>query len=665
MNILEWEILIVEDNVDHAFLARFSLEKAGYKKLSIVNDGKQCRNIVQEKKFDIIMLDYNLPEEDGLSLLYSLKTEMKIEAAIVFVTGHEHAAVAVAAIKAGAFEYVIKSGSYVEVLPNIVKRVGHKYKMFLAQKQAEKEAFRRSQELLVLNSISAVLNKSLILNDILADAVNIISTTLGLDTVAVYLQEADTLQCRFAVGGINIGDKLDDCPICLHATMYELYSTESNQTSWLQKKLHPLNLKSGIATPLIYKENLHGVLICGSTIADFFTGRKINLFSSIANQMAIAIENASLYQTTDRMKNNFEGVLNSSLDQIVSIDSHGKISFFNDEFQRVHKDRGNLIGAHFLDFVHETCRDAVQAKFDQISSEKGRTYEAKMQLPDGRTLQCIISQANMKGRDELVLLIKDFSPVLKLYNQLIQSEKLSALGQMIAGAAHELNNPLAGIMGYGQLILEENESETTRNDIQVILKETRRCQKIIKNLLAFSGKDGDSQSIVDLNEVVTRVIDLQSFHLRKDEILLERYFQPDLPKLSGETRQLEQVVLHLIKNAHDALKCSGKSLRILRVETRVTRENAYIIVEDNGSGIEDSMKNRIFEPFFTTKEVGCGAGLGLSLSYGIIQAHQGKMFVDSQPGIGTKIVIRLPRQGEYDGHQADKIMLGRYASARG
>ncbi|MCH6559559.1 HAMP domain-containing histidine kinase [candidate division KSB1 bacterium] len=224
----------------------------------------------------------------------------------------------------------------------------------------------------------------------------------------------------------------------------------------------------------------------------------------------------------------------------------------------------------------------------------------------------------------------------------MRSEKLSALGQMISGAAHELNNPLGGIYGYSQLLLEEELPTQVRSDLEVILKETKRCQNIIKNLLTFARKHDSEREPIDTNEVINSVLELQSYQLKVDGIDLEEELDQNLPKITGDYHQLQQVFVHLINNANHALKESKKTPKKLAVHSKFVQDSVQIKISDNGVGISNENMNKIFDPFFTTKEVGEGTGLGLSICFGIVESHQGKLFVDSTPGQGSTFTLELP-----------------------
>jgi two-component system NtrC family sensor kinase len=242
--------------------------------------------------------------------------------------------------------------------------------------------------------------------------------------------------------------------------------------------------------------------------------------------------------------------------------------------------------------------------------------------------------------------------------QLVQSEKLSAIGQLAAGVAHELNNPLGGILGYAQFTLEKLSKnvpdKTTKKEVDSYVRyvgdieaQARRCKTIVQNLLRFSRtSQGVEMEEVDVNAAIVDTISFVEHQLRLHQITLETNLDPNLPRIMGNVGQLQQVFTNLTINAMHASQPNS----IFRIESRFSRalgefggavELKFI---DYGCGINEEDMKKIFEPFFTTKEIGKGTGLGLSVSYGIIKAHHGEINVTSEVNRGTTFTIVLPVQ---------------------
>ncbi len=227
-------------------------------------------------------------------------------------------------------------------------------------------------------------------------------------------------------------------------------------------------------------------------------------------------------------------------------------------------------------------------------------------------------------------------------NKLIQAEKLSAIGQLVAGVAHELNNPLTAIIGYSQLLLDAFPEGPMREDLERINREAQRSARIVRNLLAFARQQRMEKLPVDLADVLNRTLDLVAYHLEVNDILLVRDIADEPMVVLGDVNQLQQVFLNLINNAHQAMYKAhgGGTLTIYAAPTDKGRVRVQVM--DDGPGIPPEVMGRVFDPFFTTKDVGEGTGLGLSICLGIVQEHGGHIWAESEVGKGTVLTVELP-----------------------
>jgi two-component system NtrC family sensor kinase len=233
-----------------------------------------------------------------------------------------------------------------------------------------------------------------------------------------------------------------------------------------------------------------------------------------------------------------------------------------------------------------------------------------------------------------------------IQSRLLQTEKMAALGQLVSGIAHELNNPLTSIAGYAQLMLGRGagrESKAYREaDAKKIFEEAQRATAIVKNLLLFARETPPERAPVDLNAVVERTLALCSYDLKVENISVEMNLAEELPRVLADAHQLQQVVLNLVVNARQAIGEFRPSGTIRLRTYSVSPARVALEVTDTGPGIAPEIASRIFDPFFTTKAVGVGTGLGLSIVFGIVQEHGGEIYVDSQPGRGAVFVVELP-----------------------
>jgi CheY-like chemotaxis protein/two-component sensor histidine kinase len=240
----------------------------------------------------------------------------------------------------------------------------------------------------------------------------------------------------------------------------------------------------------------------------------------------------------------------------------------------------------------------------------------------------------------------------QLHGQLVQMDRMAALGQLISGIAHELNNPLTSIMGYSQRLLSRGLEHEPMGDARKVLQEAERATRIVKNLLYFAREAKPERVRVNLNEIVERALALRSYELKVENVIVERALCPDLPETVADPHQLQQAILNLVVNAEQAIVNSRGSGHIWIRTWAKPDKKIGLEVSDDGPGIPKDIGSRIFEPFFTTKPPGDGTGLGLSIVCGIVQQHEGRVTLESRPGGGATFIVELPIAAEQPGKVA-------------
>jgi two-component system NtrC family sensor kinase len=247
--------------------------------------------------------------------------------------------------------------------------------------------------------------------------------------------------------------------------------------------------------------------------------------------------------------------------------------------------------------------------------------------------------------NSLVVVMTDVTDAASLQAKLMHTEKMAALGQLVSGVAHEVNNPLAAIVGFTDLLLENpSVSQEAKQDLAVILQEAQRTRQIVQNLLSFARQMPAQREPVLLNSVVQQTLKLRSYDFLSHGVEVIESYSDELPLAIGDPNELQQVFLNIMNNAYDAIQ---EVRRRGRIEIATSFSNGLVDVRfsDNGPGIQHP--DRIFDPFYTTKEVGKGTGLGLSICYGIINAHRGEIIAQNNPdGIGCTFRVRLPAATE-------------------
>lgn len=351
-----------------------------------------------------------------------------------------------------------------------------------------------------------------------------------------------------------------------------------------------------------------------------------------------------------------KSVLDSVLTGIVVFDPAGRIRFLNASM-------GELLGIQprslrqvktaedLRGILVERLRNPenLSARWAAFAQGEGEPHLDELEIfrPERRVIERS-SRPVLRGDGRNIGWIELYADVTSerhTKSKMLQTEKMAALGQLVSGIAHELNNPLTAIMGYAQLLLGQGLAPEQFSKARLVYDEAERACRIVKNLLYFARENKPSHSRVDVNEVIARTVALRSYELKVKNIAIHCDLAQTLPQTMADPYQLQQVILNLLINAEQALAegccCPHVWIRTRRVSRRGSRRIAVEIIDD-GPGIPAEISDRVFEPFFTTKPPGVGTGLGLSIVYGIVQQHGGDVSFDSQVGRGTRFVVELP-----------------------
>ena len=270
-------------------------------------------------------------------------------------------------------------------------------------------------------------------------------------------------------------------------------------------------------------------------------------------------------------------------------------------------------------------------------------YAARHQNGDARTMLGMASPLlDAEGKPAGVIIsVRDVTTEKKLERQIIQSERLAAMGQMIGGFAHELNNPLTSILGMAELLQDGGVSEGARKQVTILQQQARRAAEIVQNLQFFARPPAPGRSQVDLNELVQRILQMQAYPLRKSNITVDFLPETSLPSVEVDPNQLMQVFLNLMLNAEQAIR-ETRDKGTIRVRLGRNADSVWVVFQDDGPGIAPENLTHIFDPFFTTKRPGRGTGLGLSICKTVLREHGGNIEVASAPGGGAAFTITLP-----------------------
>ena len=407
---------------------------------------------------------------------------------------------------------------------------------------------------------------------------------------------------------------------------------------------------SGVACPfcsekengekdLVISAGARSLLISTSRIGAEEGSRTIHVLKDITEQRR--------YQMQLQRERDFNTkILNSTQSMIVVLDTAGLVSFANRRCYESGYTKENLLGQRFSELIPGERKKAFERAFENaVHGIASENLELPLRRENRNTGQFSLTFSPMRderGRvNSIIVVITDITDAAVLQAQLRHSEKMAALGQMVSGVAHEINNPLAAIVGYSDLLLEDaNVPQASKDELRIISVEAERAKEIVQNLLRFARQMPPKREGVDVHKVLQQVLQLRTCGAAGEGVEVIERFGKSLPNIFGDAQQLQQVFLNILNNASDAIHETGRPGRI-EIETGQRNGWVEIAVRDNGSGISDTA--RIFEPFYTTKEVGKGTGLGLSICYGIVREHGGDIFCkNNADGEGCTFVVQLP-----------------------
>ena len=348
--------------------------------------------------------------------------------------------------------------------------------------------------------------------------------------------------------------------------------------------------------------------------------------------------------TLARSEARYRHLVESASDAIVTLDANGRFTTVNHAAENISGyKRDELVGQWFAPMLPDDDLPKALGHFQQALSGETGLFESQFYRKDGEIRTISITYSTPQKDEEVLCLIRDVTDQKMLQEQLIQSEKMSAIGQLVSGVAHELNNPLAGISAFAQLLLAEKRfPPDQRTAAETIYSEARRASRIVQNLLTFARQHKAEKGPTAINQVLDDTLELRGYELRVRGIDVRREYDESLPDTMADAHQLQQVFLNLITNAEQAMEQRDGHHHRLTVRTRRSGEAIRIEVEDTGAGIPANLIERIFNPFFTTKPTGSGTGLGLSISLGIVREHEGKIWAENAQQGGARFLVELP-----------------------
>jgi len=494
------------------------------------------------------------------------------------------------------------------------------------------------------------------LEPMLGSVMDRVSQTLLVDRLAIFVEDHQRPgEMRLARSmGVRLTGALDLSFIAparpefaTGPIFFESARSARDVSEMVRRTLEQLDLNYFI--PCRIREHTVAVLGLGKTVdGDYLSSDDVELVQTIAGYVAIALDNSQLYGSLEqkaaevaRLKDFSENIVESLNVGVMAVDLNGTVDAWNSRMEQlIGATRADAVGRLFSELLPEELVREIEAQGDE--EKVTGIYKQRLDYR-GRAVVLNVSITPLVGKSGekigRLLLFDDVTQRERMEEQMSQTEKLTSLGLLAAGVAHEVNTPLAVISNYIQMLAKEMpEGDPRQSIIEKIVKQTFRASEIVNNLLNFSRTGPSELADIDVNRVVEETLSLVAHPLKTAQIQVVKQLDGALPPVRGSANKLQQVFLNLFLNARDAMPQGG----MLEVRTVSHNGTVEIDIADTGNGIAREHIHKIFDPFFTTKPGSRGTGLGLSVSYGIIREHAGKIDVRSTPGRGTSFHVEFP-----------------------
>jgi len=383
-----------------------------------------------------------------------------------------------------------------------------------------------------------------------------------------------------------------------------------------------------------------------------------------ANEVSIAVENKRLFNYLAESEKKYKNIFESSF-PIFIFDRNLNIVASNKAFNSfIKKDKDSFKGFEIIkDLFSFDEVELIKDNIMYVLDEKHTLLEKEFKTIDNRWIKMSFLPVSEQKQKQVMVVAQEITERKMLEEQLVQSEKLASIGKLVAGIAHEINNPLTAVLGYAEIIKNRFKKDVKTYDMaEKITKSTQRCAKIISGLLGFARKTELKKKNVYIIDALEEPLKLKESEFKLNNIKLNKKFENSLPPVYGDIHQLQQVFLNIINNAFDSMVKKG-GYNELTVKTYKENDKIIISFTDTGLGIKEEEISKIFDPFWTTKEVGKGTGLGMSISYGIVKNHGGDIYIDNNYKNGARCVVKLPTSSVKD-EITVKMLKYEYSNAK-
>lgn len=664
-------VLIVEDSEDDALFLLHELRKGGYTVTSERVDTAPAMSAALEKRaWDVVIADYVMPHFSAPDALILLKGK-GVDLPFIVVSGKIGEDIAVATMKAGAHDYLMKGN-----LKRLVAAVERELREAVERRERRRAEESLRRRLKFEKTVSDISSRFVGIFDI-DDAINASLTDMGKfsrsSRAYVFLKGEDGTMMdnahEWCVEGVSPQiDNLKNLPVAEFPWwMKKLRKGEVIRIEDVSKMpaeaksemevLERQQIKSLLVLPLTVGGKPSGFVGFDNVIGTGTWGDDDLALLRVASEiMGNALERKRVEESLKQSEHNYRVLFESTLDGVFVIDAVTmKVVLANEAAAKLYgfDSIEDAVDVNPLDFVHPDDKDRVTGIVVEGMFERDlrQIIEFRSVAKDGREIwmSAISTRTEYQGRLAGLLSIRDITArklaeaeKQRLEEQLHLSSRLASIGELSAGVAHELNNPLAAIKGFAQLLTARYDlDETVKRDLGAIYREVERASRVTQNLLYFARKHEPEKRLISINEALAKSLDLCSYQMKVNNIELSVEFDPDLPKTMADFFQMQEVFVNIIVNAEQAMAEAHETGKLC-VRTQKVCEMIQITFTDDGPGIAEENLKSIFDPFFTTKEVGKGTGLGLSICYGLVEGHGGHIYAKSKLGEGATFVVDIP-----------------------
>ncbi len=520
----------------------------------------------------------------------------------------------------------------------------------ISQDKLQQQVTARNQELQTLNALAELTTQAVGLSEILPQVLRRTLRVFPAQGAGIYLYDEDKnrLVLHYQESAPGLLSQIS----CTDSKRLDASSSPSSLKESILEAArgrnsfyHCLRNSACLNIPLYCRGRVLGVMVFSGVQSEELSAELQSLLSSIGRQIGIAVESLQNMEKLMQSKELLQSVFDGITDQVVFMDRDFSIKMVNKAYTTMYNvEMEEVLGKRCYEIHGSGERPCSECGLKEVLlTKKPVVHEKSCPSPHGIFQVHCYPTLDEQGRVEnIIRYVKEVTDQRQIEQKIQQTEKLVAMGQLAAGVAHEINNPLGVILCYIELLKRQlKEHPQGSRDLAIIEKQARNCKHIVSDLLQFARSKETRKQPASLNQALNQVLDMVTEQFRKQGLEIKLDLSPDLPLLNMDVQKMKQVFLNLLMNASQAIK--DKTGRI-DISTRYLTENKSleIIFRDNGQGVPEYLMDKIFDPFFSTKRTGEGTGLGLSLSYGIVREHDGDISVSSKPGEWTQFRILLP-----------------------